>query len=1084
MPFFALALLFASAPLHGQLSPFTLNVTHNDETCPGNGSLSFSVTGTDPAATVSYSIFLHPNLTEAISTLSGNFLGGLESGEYTVVATQTLNGNSNSQSATVTIQNQVQSLDYSVTSTNALCGADGSMTVIVAGGSPVSFEILSGPVTLPPQPSPFFDLLPAGIYVIRVFDNCGEATVVTHTVISDATQVTAGNAAFPDLELPSCNTITAENTLTPSTGNTLSYPLFLEYTVHPPGGGLPVTFNQTISSGSPNNQTVSMVIPFFAGQQYNYDLVITDECGNVFSSSHIVNENLNLSASALLAECGQFYLSIVPTKYRGPFTLNFISFPAGFNPGAFNASYPGPYSASPVEFGSATNPVPFGDYIIAVTDACGRTAQTMVTLEEPEPEPSFNHFPNPGCAGDLSTVEITLPGYTFVSAVITAAPSSYPFTLDHDVTNLLSDEDGLIMLNMPVGNYTVILVDDCGNEYVFDFEVLQHNPTISSNIRADCDSTLGSVRIRGNSTQLLSVIMTAAPAAFTQSLPYDVSFNINASGTFSMAALPPGQYTFTVVDSCNFTHTRTLNVLAFATTETAFEITPHCGSFDLNVGFSSSGFASLALWLQKYDPLTDTWGHPQTGNPYVEGTVPSAINSVSLANNSTTLNLEFTGDFRIMRTYNSFNNGSVSDFTTCFDVVKEFEFTGKIDITGIEKVTCDGFLSDVQVFTNGVPPVYFSIIEKNYEPYFVDNGTNSIFTDLEPAIYKFAVSHSCGDQRTREYDVALLPSLVVANQPDSMIVCDDSSNDGIATFSLTDQNAAIIGTQDPANYTLTYHATIEDAENGTNALPFNLNTSDATIYARLDYNLSADCYSVTSFDVIVNPYPVVQMAPTYGFCEGGSVTVTAPGGFDSYTWSTGATSHSIVIEQPGSYSLEVTNEDNGIVCPGIFNFTVAMSGPPEIDEILFSDWTDNSNTITVVLSAASIGSYLYSIDNVHFQSSPTFTDLPPGPYTVFVKDPLQCGSDQAEIYLLNYPHFFTPNGDGFNDFWRVPFSEVEPNLKTFIYDRYGKLITGFGVDSQGWDGTLNGRELPSTDYWFVVVREDGRTHKGHFAMKR
>src|SRR5690606_4395004 len=217
----------------------------------------------------------------------------------------------------------------------------------------------------------------------------------------DATQVTAGSAAFPDLELPSCNTITASNTLTPSTGNILSYPLFLEYTVHPPGGGPPVTFNQTIPSGSINSQMVSMVIPFYAGQQYTYDLVITDECGNVYSSTHVVNENLQLSASGLLAECGQFFLAVVPSKYRGPFTLNFLSSPAGFNPGAFNAAYPGPFTANPVEFGSATNPVPFGDYTISITDACGRTAQTQVTLEEPEQEPSFSHFPNPGCAGDL-----------------------------------------------------------------------------------------------------------------------------------------------------------------------------------------------------------------------------------------------------------------------------------------------------------------------------------------------------------------------------------------------------------------------------------------------------------------------------------------------------------------------------------------------------------------------------------------------------------------------------------------------------------------------------------------------------------
>ena len=48
----------------------------------------------------------------------------------------------------------------------------------------------------------------------------------------------------------------------------------------------------------------------------------------------------------------------------------------------------------------------------------------------------------------------------------------------------------------------------------------------------------------------------------------------------------------------------------------------------------------------------------------------------------------------------------------------------------------------------------------------------------------------------------------------------------------------------------------------------------------------------------------------------------------------------------------------------------------------------------------------------------------------------------------------------------------------------GKFITNMNSTSQGWDGKLNGIELPADDYWFVVVREDGRTHKGHFALKR
>ena len=71
-----------------------------------------------------------------------------------------------------------------------------------------------------------------------------------------------------------------------------------------------------------------------------------------------------------------------------------------------------------------------------------------------------------------------------------------------------------------------------------------------------------------------------------------------------------------------------------------------------------------------------------------------------------------------------------------------------------------------------------------------------------------------------------------------------------------------------------------------------------------------------------------------------------------------------------------------------------------------------------------------------------------------------------------------------NDFWKIKFSENEPHLIVTVYDRYGKLIQQFGSSSQGWDGNYLGKPLPSSDYWFVVTRENGKEFKGHFTLKR
>lgn len=58
------------------------------------------------------------------------------------------------------------------------------------------------------------------------------------------------------------------------------------------------------------------------------------------------------------------------------------------------------------------------------------------------------------------------------------------------------------------------------------------------------------------------------------------------------------------------------------------------------------------------------------------------------------------------------------------------------------------------------------------------------------------------------------------------------------------------------------------------------------------------------------PAPVVQASGATRFCQGGNVTLTAPSGFTSYTWSNGATSPSIIVTQSGSYTVTV-RDGNG-----------------------------------------------------------------------------------------------------------------------------------------------------------------------------
>ena len=53
-------------------------------------------------------------------------------------------------------------------------------------------------------------------------------------------------------------------------------------------------------------------------------------------------------------------------------------------------------------------------------------------------------------------------------------------------------------------------------------------------------------------------------------------------------------------------------------------------------------------------------------------------------------------------------------------------------------------------------------------------------------------------------------------------------------------------------------------------------------------------------------------------------------------------------------------------------------------------------------------------------------------------------------------------------------------LSISIYDRYGKFIKQFNPYGQGWDGTINGELMPTSDYWYSAITTKGRSFNGHF----
>ena len=136
------------------------------------------------------------------------------------------------------------------------------------------------------------------------------------------------------------------------------------------------------------------------------------------------------------------------------------------------------------------------------------------------------------------------------------------------------------------------------------------------------------------------------------------------------------------------------------------------------------------------------------------------------------------------------------------------------------------------------------------------------------------------------------------------------------------------------------------------------------------------------------------------------------------------------------------------------------------------------------------GNYLYQLDNGILQNSPLFENVKQGYHMITVFDVNGCSDpiSKDKVLVINLPKFFTPNGDNYNDFWDITNLKFHNEASVFIYDRYGKLLKQlFPAKDLGWDGTYQGKEMSSSDYWFVVtyIETNGRKeYRGHFSLKR
>jgi gliding motility-associated-like protein len=230
-------------------------------------------------------------------------------------------------------------------------------------------------------------------------------------------------------------------------------------------------------------------------------------------------------------------------------------------------------------------------------------------------------------------------------------------------------------------------------------------------------------------------------------------------------------------------------------------------------------------------------------------------------------------------------------------------------------------------------------------------------------------------------------------------------------------------------------------------------------------------------------------------CPNGTANLTATGA-DSYIWTPAdglsATTGSSVNASPET-TTTYTVTGTLYACESTAELTVNVEEPVA---------TANPDTTIFFGESATLGatggvSYSWtpalglSDPNAQY---PVATPLETTTYTVTATTALGCeASDQMTVIVSGdamvwVPNAFSPNNDGFNDYFQIIVRGQLSFFELNIYNRWGELVYSGGLGSLGWDGLYEGENQPMGAFVYTLKWSDtnGQTfeEKGQFTLVR